>query len=69
MSWCSEYFYTVQFHGTKSYYALKGLQILMMWMTLPPPAFLIKCLSKLSTNNLQKKAYSGKAWRIKNFKR
>ena len=36
---------------------------------LPPPVFLIKCLSKLSTNNLQKNAYSGQAWRIKNFKR
>jgi hypothetical protein len=30
VSWHSEYFYTVEYRGTKSYYALKGLQILRM---------------------------------------
>ena len=35
---------------------------------LPPPAFLIKCLSELSANNLQKEACSGQAWRIKILK-
>ena len=35
---------------------------------LPPPDFLIKCLSKLSTNNLQKNAYSGQVCPIKILK-